>query len=193
MKTSIATVCLSGTLEEKMQACAAAGFDGIEIFEADLVVSPPSPAEIRALAQRLELRLDLYQPFRDLEGVTEELFEKNLHRLEAKFQLMQQLGMNMILVPSNVGTATVEDDPGLGGSCRRAAELGRRDGVCIACEAWAWGPYANTCWHCWQLVHAADLPDLGVCLDSFHILSRGDDPSRIPDIPAEKIYFVQLA
>src|SRR5690625_7827658 len=108
MKTSIATVCLAGTLEEKMQACARAGFDGIEIFEQDLVVSPSSPAEIKALAARLNLTLDLYQPFRDLEGVTEELFQDNLHRLEAKFQLMQDLGMNMILIPSNVATATVQ-------------------------------------------------------------------------------------
>ena len=40
MRTGIATVCLSGTLKEKMQACAIAGFDGIEIFEQDLVTSP---------------------------------------------------------------------------------------------------------------------------------------------------------
>lgn len=39
MRTGIATVCLSGTLTEKMQACAIAGFDGIEIFEQDLVTS----------------------------------------------------------------------------------------------------------------------------------------------------------
>ena len=40
MRTSIATVCLSGTLTQKMQACAAAGFDGVEIFEPDLVAAP---------------------------------------------------------------------------------------------------------------------------------------------------------
>ena len=43
MRTGIATVCLSGTLKEKMQACAIAGFDGIEIFEQDLVTSPLQP------------------------------------------------------------------------------------------------------------------------------------------------------
>ena len=119
MKTSIATVCLAGTLEEKMQACARAGFDGIEIFEQDLVVSPSSPAEIKALADRLDLTLDLYQPFRDLEGVTEELFQDNLHRLEAKFVLMQELGMDMILVPSNVATATIDDDAVVADQLRR--------------------------------------------------------------------------
>ena len=37
MKTSIATVSISGTYEEKVAAIAKAGFDGIEIFENDLL------------------------------------------------------------------------------------------------------------------------------------------------------------
>ena len=50
MKTSIATVSLSGSLTTKLAAIAAAGFDGIEIFEQDLVVSPHTPAQIRQRA-----------------------------------------------------------------------------------------------------------------------------------------------
>ena len=37
------------------------------------------------------------------------------------------------------------------------------------------------------------IPNLGTCLDSFHILSRGADPAGIRDIPGEKIFFLQLA
>ena len=70
MRTGIATVCLSGTLREKMQACAIAGFDGIEIFEQDLVTSPLSPEEVRKMAADLGLTLDLYQPFRDFDSVS---------------------------------------------------------------------------------------------------------------------------
>ena len=39
MKTSIATVSISGDLSEKLAAIAAAGFDGVEIFENDLLAS----------------------------------------------------------------------------------------------------------------------------------------------------------
>ncbi|MGO2648772.1 MAG: sugar phosphate isomerase/epimerase family protein, partial [Brevibacterium aurantiacum] len=88
MRTSIATVCLSGTLEEKLRAAARAGFDGVEIFEQDLVVSPDSPEAIAKLAGELGISLDLHQPFRDLEGVEEAQFQKNLKRAETKFQLM---------------------------------------------------------------------------------------------------------
>ena len=70
MRTAIATVCLSGSLEEKLAAAAHAGFDGVELFEPDLLGSRLSPAEIGACAAGLGLSIDLYQPFRDFEAVS---------------------------------------------------------------------------------------------------------------------------
>lgn len=193
MRTSIATVCLSGTLEEKMLACAKAGFDGIEIFEQDLTVSPMSPEEVRAFAARLGLSLDLFQPFRDFEGVEEEVLLANLRRAEAKFQLMQRLGMDLILLCSNVGTATINDDQLFAAQIRRLADLAAQYGVRIAYEALAWGKYVDTYQHSWEIVKLVDRDNVGLCIDSFHILSRGDDPAQIAQIPGEKIFFVQLA
>lgn len=43
MRTSIATVSVSGSLTEKLEAVARAGFDGVEIFENDLLGCPLSP------------------------------------------------------------------------------------------------------------------------------------------------------
>ena len=110
MRTGIATVCLSGTLREKMQACATAGFDGIEIFEQDLVTSPLSPEDVRKMAADLGLSLDLYQPFRDFDSVPADLLAANLRRADAKFRLMSRLDMDTILVCSNVATASIDDD-----------------------------------------------------------------------------------
>jgi 4-hydroxyphenylpyruvate dioxygenase len=42
-------------------------------------------------------------------------------------------------------------------------------------------------------VAAADHPALGICIDSFHILSRHHDPEGIREIPGDKIFFLQLA
>ena len=193
MRTSIATVCISGTLEQKMLACAKAGFDGIEIFEQDLTVSPMSPEEVRALAERLGLTLDLFQPFRDFEGVDKATLAANLARAEAKFRLMNRLGIDTMLLCSNVGTATINDDELFAAQIRTLAELAAGYGVKIAYEALAWGKYVDTYLHSWRIVELVDHPNVGLCLDSFHILSRGDDPSGIADIPAKKIFFVQLA
>ena len=57
MRRSIATVCLSGTLDEKLAAAARAGFDGVELFEADLVNSPLPPGEVRLLTEDLGLTI----------------------------------------------------------------------------------------------------------------------------------------
>ncbi|MDQ0862575.1 bifunctional sugar phosphate isomerase/epimerase/4-hydroxyphenylpyruvate dioxygenase family protein [Arthrobacter globiformis] len=193
MRTGIATVCLSGTLKEKMQACAIAGFDGIEIFEQDLVTSSLSPEEVRRMAADLGLTLDLYQPFRDFDSVTEDLLAANLRRAEAKFRLMSRLGMDTILVCTNVATATIDDDDLRAAQLAALADLAGEHGVKVAYEALAWGKYVNDYEHAHRLVAKVDHPNLGTCLDSFHILSRDWDTAPIEDINADKIFFVQVA
>ncbi len=193
MRTSIATVCLSGTLTEKLHAAAEAGFDGVELFEPDLVASPTSPEEVVALAARLGLSLDLYQPFRDAEGVVDEEFQRVLRRARAKFRLMQRLGIDTMLVCSNVGTATIDDDAVSAEQLRRLGDEAAAHGVRIAYEALAWGKYVDDYRRAWRIVALADHDAVGVCLDSFHILSRGHDPAAIEDIPGQKIFYLQLA
>lgn len=101
MKFGIATVSLSGTLEHKLQAAAAAGFDGVEIFENDLIASPLRPREVRRMMDDLGLACQLYQPFRDFEGMPGALRQRALDRAAAKFDLMGELGTDRILVCSN--------------------------------------------------------------------------------------------
>src|SRR6478672_423097 len=192
MKTSIATVSLSGSLIEKLHACAAAGFDGVELFEPDLIANDHSPEEIRALSSRLGLSLDLYQPLRDIEGVDEEVFAENL-RGAATFTPAQRLGIGLVLVCSNVATATVDDDEVSADQLRRLGDLAARYDIQVAFEALAWGRFVDDYRRAWRIADLADHPNVGVCLDSFHVLSRGHDPSAIQDIPADKIFFLQLA
>ncbi|MCW4385495.1 sugar phosphate isomerase/epimerase and 4-hydroxyphenylpyruvate domain-containing protein [Salinibacterium sp. SYSU T00001] len=193
MRTSIATVCLSGTLEQKLAASADAGFDGVEIFEPDLIVSPHTPEQIRDLAHELGLTLDLYQPLRDMEGVTEDEFESNLRRAEAKFRLMNRLGIDTVLMCSNVATATIDDDLLVVDQLRRIGDRAAAHGVRVAYEALAWGRYVNDYEHVNWLVEAADHPQVGQCLDSFHILSRNWALEPLGRMRGEKIFFVQLA
>ena len=55
MKTAIATVCLSGGLDEKLLAIANAGFKGVEIFENDLLSFNGTPKDVRRAAEDLGL------------------------------------------------------------------------------------------------------------------------------------------
>ena len=49
MRTSIATVSISGEFPEKLAAIAKAGFAGVEIFENDFLTYDASPREVRAM------------------------------------------------------------------------------------------------------------------------------------------------
>src|SRR5690349_21321080 len=102
MIRSIATVSLGGTLAEKLTAISAAGFDGIEIFENDLLFFDGSATDVKRVASDLGLRILLFQPFRDFEAGPRERLARNLDRAEKKFDLMEQLGADMMLVCSSV-------------------------------------------------------------------------------------------
>jgi 4-hydroxyphenylpyruvate dioxygenase len=193
MKTAIATVSLSGSLAEKLHACAAAGFDGVELFEPDLIANEHSPEEILALTRRLGLSLDLYQPLRDIEGVDEATFADNLRRAAATFATAQRMNIGLVLVCSNVATATVDSDEVSAQQLHRLGDLAQRYDIKVAFEALAWGRFIDDYRRAWRIVELADHPNVGVCLDSFHVLSRGHDPAAIEDIPADKIFFLQLA
>jgi len=193
LRTAIATVCISGALEDKLAAAAAAGFDGVEIFEPDLIVSSSSAREVRQRCADLGLSIDLYQPFRDFDSTDPDQVDLNLRRANRKFDVMEALGTDLILVCSAVSPTAVDDNAVIAEQLHRLAARAEQRGMRISYEALAWGTKVNTYDRSWDIVRAADHPDLGVCLDSFHILSRGSDPSGIEQIPGEKIFFLQLA
>jgi sugar phosphate isomerase/epimerase/4-hydroxyphenylpyruvate dioxygenase-like putative hemolysin len=192
-RLSIATVCLSGTLEDKLAAAAAARFHGVEIFDHDLIASPWSPRRVRQECARRGLSIDVYQPFRDFEAVPPSLLEANLRRAERKFDVLEELGVETMLVCSSVSPDAVDDDELAAEQLRDLASRAARRGLRIAYEALAWGRFVNTYAHAWRIVRHANHPALGLCLDSFHVLSRGDDLAGIRVVPGSKLFHVQLA
>ena len=98
-----------------------------------------------------------------------------------------------LLVCSSVSPDAVDDDALAAEQLRLLAERAAEHGIRIAYEALAWGRHVDEYLHAWRIARMADHPALGVCLDSFHILSRGSDPGGIEAIPGEKIFFLQLA
>jgi len=193
MKTSIATVSLSGDLRDKLGAIAKAGFDGVEIFENDFLVFDESPRDLGRMVRDFGLEIPLFQPFRDFEGMPEPLRTRTFERAERKFDIMQEMGTDLVLVCSNVSSAA------LGGLDRAAAdfrELGERAarrGLKVGYEALAWGRHINDHRDAWEIVRRADHPNIGLILDSFHTLARRIDVNSIRSIPKEKIFIIQLA
>ena len=187
MRRSIATVCLSGTLEEKLDRRGRRRLRrrrALRERPRRLAALPGRGA--RAAPTALGLTIDLYQPFRDFEAVADELAATCAAR-RRKFDVMEQLGAPTLLVCSNVSPAAIDDDA-LAAEHLHAARrrVPASAGCAIAYEALAWGRHVNDYDHAWRIVAAADHPALGTCLDCFHILSRGSDPRGSPRSPARR-------
>ncbi len=190
---SIATVSLSGTLPDKLEAAAAAGFDSVEIFEADLLAFDGTPRDVRRMASDLGLGISIFQPFRDFESMGPAQLQRNLVRAERKFDVMEELGANLLLLCSNIQPSAVNDPSRAAADLRILAErAGARD-VKVAYEALAWGAHVKFWRQAWDIIERVDHPAFGLALDSFHTLALGDTLTGLGDVPAEKLFFMQLA
>src|SRR6201991_5351257 len=158
MYTSIATVSISGTLELKLRAIAQAGFQGVEIFENDLLTAQQSPREIGTLIRELGLKCTVFQPFRDFEGMPDTLRPRVFERIERKFDLMEELGTDLLLVCSNVSPAALGDRARIVADFRELGERAARRGLRVGFEALAWGRHMWDHREAWSIVREADHP-----------------------------------
>ncbi len=193
LRKCIATVALSGTLLDKLEAAARAGFDGVEVMEVDLLAFEGTPEEVRRIAADLGLSIDLYQPFRDFEAMPDELRARNLDRALRKFDIVEALGAPMVLVCSNTLPACLPDPARAAADLHAMAALAANRGLLVGFEALSWGRHTRTWRQAWDIVTQADHPALGLIVDSFHTLAMRDDPSGLAALPGERIFFVQLA
>jgi 4-hydroxyphenylpyruvate dioxygenase len=193
MLTSIATVSLSGTLEAKLRAIAQARFDGAEIFENDLLTAQSTAREVAGQMRDLGLHCTLFQPFRDFEGMPDEIRGRTFERLERKFDLMQELGTELLLVCSNVSPASSGDRSRIVADFRELAERAARRQLRVGYEALAWGRHVFDHREAWSIVKEVDHPALGLILDSFHSLSRAIPIASLREIDPARVFIVQLA
>ena len=96
MTPSIATVSISGTLPEKLEAIAQAGYQAVELFENDLLSFSGTVREAGALASSLGLTIVTLQPFRDFEGLEGLQRQRVMDYAERKFDLMEELNTSLL-------------------------------------------------------------------------------------------------
>jgi 4-hydroxyphenylpyruvate dioxygenase len=192
--TSIATVSISGSLDTKLRAIAEAGFNGVEIFENDLLTYDGGDArDVGRLLRELGLTCTAFQPFRDFEGMPEPLRTRVFDRIERKFDVMEELGAHLLLVCSNVSPSSVGDRARI---IEDFQELGTRAaarGLRVGYEALSWGRHVFDHRDAWSIVRDTNHPAIGLILDSFHSLARKVPVESLPDIDPAKIFLLQLA
>lgn len=193
MRRSIAAVSLGGGLQDKLYAIAAAGFDSVELTEAELTYSEMSPAQIRQLLDELGLTISLFHSFASVEGVAADAFATTLDRADRKFALMTELGATLLCVSSNSGPEALDDESVVVEQLAALADRAQQHGVRVGYEAIATGKFVSGYRDAWRIIDAASHPNLGLIVDSFEILAAGDDAASLAAIPGDRIFLVQLA
>src|SRR5687767_13628457 len=139
MFTSIASVCISGSLDTKLRAIAAAGFNGVELVENDLLTYDGNARDLGRMLAELGLKCTAFQPVRDFEGMAEPRRTQNFNRIERKFDVMEQVGAELLIVGSNSSPTAHGDRQRMADDFGQLAERAKARGLRIGYEALAWG------------------------------------------------------
>jgi sugar phosphate isomerase/epimerase len=98
-----------------------------------------------------------------------------------------------LLVCSSTLSHAADDRAQIARDLRKLAMLAVPCRIRIAYEALSWGRHVNEYTQAWDLVAEADRANLGLAIDSFHILATGTSTERLEEVVAGKVVLVQLA
>jgi len=187
------TITLAGPLEAKLAAMRAAGFTQVMLNANDLAGHPGGPAAAIETVRKSGLRVTGFQVLRDFEGLSGHLHAYKVDIAKAMLDMCHALGSRVLLACSSTSSHATSESGSLIRDLQKLAMLAVPYGIRIAYEALSWGRHVNEYTQAWDLVAEADRANLGLAIDSFHILASGTTTERLEEIVAGKIVLVQLA
>jgi sugar phosphate isomerase/epimerase len=134
-----------------------------------------------------------FQVLRDFEGLSGHLHAYKVDIAKTMLEMCAALGCDVLLACSSVSTHASQDLDHLARDLRKLAMLAIPLGIRIAYEGLSWGRRVNEFTTAWDVVCRADCPNLGIGIDSFHILAAKTSLDAIDDLDASKIFLVQLS
>jgi sugar phosphate isomerase/epimerase len=187
------TITLAGPLEARLAAIRAGGFSQVMLNANDLAGHPGGPGAAIEAVRRSGLRVTGFQVLRDFEGLSGHLHAYKVDIAKAMLEMCHGLGARVLLVCSSTSSHATGDAGALKKDLQKLAMLAVPFGIRIAYEALSWGRHVNEYTQAWDLVAEADRANLGLALDSFHLLAMGTSTEPLEEVPAGKIFLVQLA
>ncbi len=187
------TISLAGPLESKLAAVRAAGFTQIMLSARD-VVGHPQGVEVAAAAVRASgLRPTGFQVLRDFEGLSGHLHQYKVDIAKAMLRMCDALGCRVLLACSSSSRHASQDPDHLARDLRKLAMLALPLGIRVAYEGLSWGRTINEFTSAWDIVCRADAPNLGLGIDSYHILATETPLDGLDAVDPARIYLVQLS
>lgn len=187
------TITLAGPLEAKLRAIRRSGFTQV-MLSAQEIVGHPRGAEAAVAAVRASgLRVAGLRVLRDFEGLAGHPHDYKTDVAKSMLRLCRALGADILLTCSSVLSQASGDEDALVADLRKLAMLAVPLGVRIGYKALSWGLHVSEYPQAWRIVERADRANLGLIVDSFHLLATRTSLDALEDIDPRKIFFVQLS
>jgi len=187
------TITLAGPLEAKLEAMQEAGFSQVMLKANDLVGHPQGwQAAVKAV-RASGLRGTGFQVLRDFEGLAGHLHQYKVDIAKTMLEMCAALGCKVLLACSSTSAHATQDLDHIARDLRKLAMLAVPFGIRIAYEGLSWGRTVNEFTTAWDVVCRADCPNLGLGIDSFHILAARTPLEAFDDLDASRIFLVQLS
>ena len=187
------TITLAGPLDAKLQAMRAAGFSQVMLNAGDVAGVPEGVTATMDTLGARGFRSTGFQVLRDFEGLSGHLHAYKVDVAKSMLEMCRALGSRVLLVCSSTSAHATGDRDALVRDLRKLAMLALPSGIRIAYEALSWGRHVNLLPQAWEIVQEADRSNLGLCIDSYHLLANGTDVAVVEELDPRKVFLVQLS
>jgi sugar phosphate isomerase/epimerase len=187
------TISLAGPLEAKLKAIREAGFGQIMLSARDIVGHPDGLDAAVQAVRASGLRVTGFQVLRDFEGLSGHLHDYKVDIAKSMLEMCAALGSKILLVCSSTSVHASQDLDAIAKDLRKLAMLAIPLGIKVAYEGLSWGRTINEFTTAWEVISRADVPNLGIGLDSFHLFATETPLDDLELLDPEKIFLVQLA
>lgn len=187
------TNTLAGRLEEKLRAIRAAGFGSIVISGADLVSHPDGVEVAVEIVVGSGLKVSAFQMLHDFEGLSGRMLDYKIDIARSLFDMMRSVDAPLLIVASTTSPYASGDRAKIAEDLAMLGTLAAPPGIRIAYGAQAWGRFINEYTSAWEVVQMTNHENVGLAIDSLHVLARGTSRDAFDTIPGDRIFLVQLS
>ncbi len=186
-------ISMVGPLPAKLRAVREAGFSQIMLSARDLVGHDEGVDAAIAAVRASGLRVTGFQVLRDFEGLSGRLHDYKIDIAKSMLELCSAVGSKVLLVCSSTSTHASSDRDAIARDLRKLAMLAVPRGIRVAYEGLSWGRAIENFPDAWDVICRADMPNLGLGLDSFHLFATQTALDEIEFLDPDRIFLVQLA
>ncbi len=187
------TISMAGSLPDKLRAMRDAGFSQVMLSARDIVGHADGVDAAVRTVRASGLRVTGFQVLRDFEGLSGHLHDYKVDIAKSMLEMCRAVGAPVLLMCSSTSVHASDDPGAVARDLRKLATLAVPLGIKVAFEALSWGRTINEFPDAWDVVCRADMPNLGVGIDSFHTFATRTDLDDLELLDPQKIFLVQLA